>query len=177
MAWQDLISSARGWEAGAGGARAGNLLPPNSKGCWQRDIINKLSHDTMSGLGGKATAMPSWGATPHGWLGLPEEHTDRWLLSLLCLLGTHVAWETEFSSISTCADWVVFSPFFSFPCLEFLCRSKDLGDFILLNTSAFSQAEVLKILFVMSHLVTERVFWSEERVLASESEQQEMINT
>lgn len=50
---------------------------------------------------------------------------------------------------------------FSFSCLEFLCRSEDLGDFILLNTSAFSQTEVLKILFTMSHLVTERVFWSE----------------
>lgn len=52
--------------------------------------------------------------------------------------------------------------FFSFSCLEFLCSSKDLGDFILLNTSAISQTEVLKILFAMSHLVTESVLkWIE----------------
>lgn len=80
--------------------------------------------------------------------------------------GRHSLEHTHTSSPSPPANFrarplrlirVGFFHFFSFSCLEFLCSSEDLGDFILLNTSAISQTEVLKILFAMSHLVTESV--------------------
>lgn len=85
------------------------------------------------------------------WLGLSGALTD--LLSLP---------PANFSARPLTLTRVGFFHFLSFSCLEFLCSSKDLADFILLNTSAISQTEVLKILFAMSHLVTESVLkWIE----------------
>lgn len=140
MAWQNLISRVAE-RAGAGR----DWMTPSATG-------DHLQASPQEGpRPPEHPTSPAAGLLPVGDT-LQSTHRPPLPPLLLILEHVHLHW----------LGLGFFFHFFSFSCLEFLCSSKDLGDFILLNTSAISQTEVLKILFAVSHLVTESVLkWVE----------------